>query len=149
MSQRKAIALCDPRLRQPAAALAAGHLVADHALAERERPTDGRAAYAEATVEHEQRREASVSASVAALPLHRRLRADRQDLEAAYDMKYLYVCEHCAVPRNVDDDRATYVSHCRWCGGSLVPWFEADPTPAVDDSVARITARRDRLVGRQ
>jgi hypothetical protein len=152
VDQAQAIRLSDPRLRRAAAALAAGHLVADCTL-EPASPIDGRAAEADAMAEHDARREQAVTAELAALPLHRRLRVARTDLEAAYDASHLYVCRRCAVPHNVEPDphgHGPLAMTCRCCGGSLVPAAEApDLPPSLKDSLARVAARRERLGSRR
>jgi hypothetical protein len=149
-AQRQAIALSDPLLRRPAAALAAGDLVADYEL-ERENPVDGREAADEAMAEHGRRRELAVTASLQNLPLHRRLVASRADLDAAYDARHLCLCPRCGVPRNDDEDLATagwLGARCRCCGGSVVPMVEApELPPALEDSLARIATRREQLRG--
>jgi hypothetical protein len=148
VAQHEAIRLSDPRLRRAAAALAAGHLVADYTL-EPASPIDGRAAETDAMAHHEARRAAAVTAELAALPLHRRLRVARCDLEAAYDARHLYVCPRCAVPAKVEPDpieRGPLAMTCRCCGGSLVPPGEApDLPPPLDDSLFRVAARREQL----
>jgi hypothetical protein len=150
LAQRQAIALGDPLVRRPAAMLAAGGLVADYEL-ERKDPIDGRAVAEAAITEHEARREAAVTASLQALPLHRRLVASRADLEAAYDARHLCVCPRCGTPQNDDEDPATSGYHgarCRCCAGRVVPVVEApELPPPLEDSLARIATRRERLRG--
>jgi hypothetical protein len=150
LSQRQAIALCDPHLRLAAARLAKGDLVADYELV-REHPTDGRRVAMEAMGEHEARRETSVMASLQALPLHRRLVANRADLDATYDARHLCVCARCGIPKNDDEDPVTsgyHRAHCLSCGGSVVPMVEAPELPApLADSLTLIAARRERLGG--
>ena len=152
LTQHEAIRLSDPRLRRAAAALAAGHLVADYTL-EPASPIDGQAMAADAMAHHEARRQQAVTAELAALPLHRRLRVARCDLEAAYDARHLYVCRRCALPDNVERDpidRGPLAMTCRCCGGSLVPAAEApDLPPPLEDSLARVAARRARLGSRR
>src|ERR1039457_890111 len=71
-----------------------------------------------------------LAASLHALPLHRRVRADRADLEAAYDAAHLLVCPSCALPRNDEDAAGRYhAPTCRCCGGTLVPLVEAPALP--------------------
>jgi hypothetical protein len=148
LAQRQAIALGDPHLRRVAATLARGDLVADHELV-RQHPIDGQRASDEAMAEHEARREAAVTANIQGLPLHRRLVANRADLEADYDARHLCVCPHCGVPQNDDEDRAAshdYGGHCRCCGESVVPMVERpELPPPLEGSLARIASRRERL----
>ena len=105
----------------------------------------------EAMAEHEARREASVMASLQALPLHRRLVANRADLDAAYDARHLCVCPRCGIPKNDDEDPVTSGYHrarCLSCGGPVVPMVEAPELPApLADSLALIATRRERLGG--
>ena len=141
----------DPRLCRPAAAVAAGDL-ADERDLRPVSPIDGHAALDEAMTEHERLRSAAVASSLHALPLHRRVRADRADLEAAYDAAHLFVCPSCALPRNDDDPpgRGYRTPTCRCCDGPLVRLADA-PTlpPPLDESLARVAARRSQLRGRR
>ena len=151
VAQREAIRLSDPRLRRAAAALAAGHLVADYTL-EPTSPIDGQQMVADALAHHDSRREQAVTAELHALPLHRRLRVARCDLEAAYDARHLYVCRRCALPHNVQRDpheQGPLAMTCRCCGGSLVPAAEApDLPPPLEDSLARVADRSEQLGSR-
>ena len=144
------LALGDPLLRRPAEALSAGELVAEYEL-ERKEPIDGRAAVAATVAEHERRREVAVIAEIQTLPLHWRLLTSRVELEAAYDARHLCVCPRCGAPRNDDEDPAVSSYHgvrCRCCGGTVVPMVERPELPAeLDDSIARIASRRERLWG--
>ena len=83
------------------------------------------------TAEHERRRSASVARALRDLPLHRRLRTERADLEAAYDAEHLLVCPSCAVPCNDEDPprRRYHALACRCCGGALVHLVEAPALP--------------------
>lgn len=148
LAQRQAIALGDPRLRQPAATLATGGLLSDHALVCTE-PVDGRAATDAAMAEHEVRREAAVTASLQALSLHRRIVTNRADLEADYDARHLCVCPSCGIPKNDDEDPAASGyggARCRCCGGQVVLMVEApEVPPRLEDSLTRIATRRERL----
>ena len=148
LGPNEAVRLGDPRVRRPAAALAAGELVDDSTL-QRDDPIDGRAALEGALAEYERRRTAAVTATIRDLPLHRRVRTDRADLDAAYDAEHLYVCTSCALPSGHDDEatgRAPLVARCRCCGGPLVPLIDApDLPPPLDDSLARIASRRQLL----
>ncbi len=150
LALRPAITLGDPLLRRPAARLAAGGLLADYELV-REDPTDGQAAADEAMAEHERRREAAVTASLQALPLHRRIVANRADLEAAYDARHFCVCPRCGIPKNDDEGPAAsgyYGARCLCCGGSVVPAIDApELPPPLKDSLARIATRREQLRG--
>ena len=152
LTQHEAIRLSDPRLRRTAATLAAGHLVADYTL-EPASPIDGQQMVEDAMAHHEARREQAVTAELAALPLHRRLRVARTDLEAAYDARHLYVCRRCALPHNVERDPIEHgplAVTCRCCGGSLVPAAETpDLPPPLEDSLARVASRRRRLGSRR
>lgn len=151
LGPNEAVRLGDPRLRRPAAALAGGELVDDSTL-QRDEPIDGRAALEGALAEYEQRRGAAVTATIRDLPLHRRVRTDRANLDAVYDAEHLYVCTSCALPSGHDDGatgRAPLVARCRCCGGPLVPLIDApDLPPPLDDSLARIASRRQLLWSR-
>ncbi len=150
LSANDAVHYTDPRLRRPAAVLAAGALVDDRDL-QPGSPIDGRVVVDEAMAEHERRRSASVARALRDLPLHRRLRTERADLEAAYDATHLLVCPTCAVPRNDEEapGRRSHVLACRCCGGALVRRVEAPALPPpLAESLERIAARRTRLWGR-
>jgi hypothetical protein len=150
LAHRQAIALGDPLLRRPAAALARGDLVADYEL-ERTEPLDGRAAADAAMAEHVARRDVAVASSLQALPLHRRLVANRADLEADYDVRHLCVCPCCGVPKNDDEDPSASGYHGarrRCCAGPVVPMVEApELSPPIEHSLAQIATRRERLRG--
>jgi len=151
LSGTEAVRYGDPRLCQPAAALAGGALADDRDL-QPGSPIDGRAVVDEAMAEHERRRSAAVARALRDLPLHRRLRTERADLEAAYDAEHLFVCPSCAVPCN-DEDPPGHRYHalaCRCCGGALVRLVEAPVLPLpLAESLDRIAARRTRLWGRR
>ena len=148
LAQAEAIRLSDPRLRRAAAALAGGHLVPDYNL-EPASPIDGHQMAADAMAEHVARREQAVTAELHALTLHRRLRVARRDLEAAYDARHLYVCRRCALAHNVERDpheQGPLTVICQCCGGSLVPAADVpDLPPPLEDSLAQVAARRERL----
>ena len=149
LSGNEAVRLGDPRLCRQAAELATGALLDDRAL-QPISPIDGRIALAEAMAEHEQRRSASVARTLRGLPLHRRVRADKVDLETAYDAEHLLVCPSCALPRNDDDPPSFSYRHaptCRCCGGPLVRLVEATLPPTLEDSLQRIATRRAQLRG--
>ncbi|MDA8297665.1 MAG: replication-relaxation family protein [Actinomycetota bacterium] len=151
LSGNEAARRADPRLCQPAAALAAGGLADDREL-QPGSPIDGRDVLDEAMAEHERRRSAAVTRALKDLPLHRRLRTERADLEAAYDAEHLLVCPSCAVPCNDDEPpgRSYHVQACRCCGGALVRLVDApELPPPLEQSLERIAARRTRLWGRQ
>ena len=151
LSGTEAVRYGDPRLCQPAAALAAGALADDRDL-QPGSPIDGRAVVDEAMAEHERRRSASVARALRDLPLHRRLRTERADLEAAYDAEHLFVCPSCAVPCNDEDPpgRRYNALACRCCGGALVRLVEAPVLPPpLEESLDRIAARRTRLWDRR
>ncbi len=151
LSGNEAVCCTDPRLCQPAAALAGGALVDDRDL-QPGSPIDGRAALDEAMAEHERRRSAFVARALKDLPLHRRLRTERADLEAAYDAEHLLVCPSCAVPRNDEDPpgRSYHALACRCCGGALARLVEAPVLPPpLAESLERIAAHRSRLWGRR
>ena len=122
----------DPRLRRPAADLAAGTLVRAWRL-EREPGPDARSAAAEAALDYEARRDAAVADALRALPLHRRLATSRAALEADYDAQHLVVCVDCAIVRHDDPEQRRYggPARCPLCDGELV----ADP--AVPGAPAR------------
>jgi hypothetical protein len=152
LDTNEAVSHRDPRLLRPAAALAVGHLVRDRDL----RPAgslDGARLHDEAMAEHEARRARAVGSQLHALPLHRRLRADRAELEAAYDAEHLLVCPTCALPRNDDESAPSFGRPraplaCRSCGGPLAALLDApDLPPALHDSLARIAACRERIGG--
>ncbi|MGH9055727.1 MAG: replication-relaxation family protein [Acidimicrobiales bacterium] len=148
MGQRQAVALGDPRLRPTAGALARGELVADYEL-ECSDPIDGRAAVDAAMAEHETRRDAAATASLQALPLHRRLVANRADLAADYDARHLCVCPRCGIPKNDDEDPAISGyggARCPCCGDRVVPMVEApELPPSLEDFLERIVTRREQL----
>jgi hypothetical protein len=151
LGDNDAIRLGDPRLCRPAAAVAAGDL-ADERDLRAVSPIDGPAALDEAMAEHERLRSAAVAASLHALPLHRRVRADRAEHEAAYDAAHLLVCPSCALPRNDDDPpgRSHRTPTCRCCDGPLVRLIDAPALPpSLDESLARVAARRSQLRGRR
>lgn len=149
LGKNDAVRLGDPRLCRPAADVARGGLADDRAL-QPSHPIDGHAALDEAMAEHERRRAVAVAASLHALPLHRRVRTDRTDLEAAYDAAHLLVCRICALPRNDDDPsgRSYHPPTCRCCGGTLVPLVDApELPPPLEESLERVAARRAQLRG--
>ncbi len=149
LGDNAAVRVADPRLCRPAAAVAGGDL-ADERDLRPVSPIDGHAALDEAMAEHERLRSAAVVASLRALPLHRRVRADRADLETTYDADHLLVCPSCALPRNDDDPpgRSPRTPTCRCCGGPLVPLVDAPALPApLDESLERVAARRSQLRG--
>ncbi len=151
LSGNEAVRYADPRLCQPAAALAGGALVDDRDL-QPGSPIDGRTVVDEAMAEHERRRSAAVIRALKDLPLHRRLRTERADLEAAYDVEHLLVCPSCAVPRNDEDPpgRHYHALACRCCGGALVRLVDAPVLPPpLAESLERVAARRTRLWGRR
>ncbi|MGH9304055.1 MAG: hypothetical protein ACRDZ5_06535, partial [Acidimicrobiales bacterium] len=146
LSGNEAVRYADPRLCRPAAVLAGGALVDDRDL-QLGSPI-GRAVVEEAMAEHERRRSAAVARALRDLPLHRRLRSERADLEAAYDAEHLFVCPTCAVPRNDEEPpgRSYHVLACRCCGGALVRLVEAPVLPpTLAESLERIAARRTQL----
>jgi hypothetical protein len=151
LGDNAAVRLGDPGLCRPAAAVAAGDLADDRDLRPGS-PVDGRAVVDEAMAEHERRRSASVAGTLRALPLHRRLRTELADLEAAYDAEHLLVCPSCAVPCN-DEDPPGHRYHglaCRCCGGALVRLVEAPVLPPpLAESLDRIAARRTQPWGRR
>ncbi|MDA8284830.1 MAG: replication-relaxation family protein [Actinomycetota bacterium] len=151
LSGNEAVRCADPRLCQPAATLASGALVGDRDL-EPGSPIDGRTVVDEAMAEHERRRSAAVARALKGLPLHRRLRTERADLDAAYDAEHLLVCPSCAVPCNGEEPpgRSYHALVCRCCGGALIRLVEAPMLPPpLAESLERIAARRTRLWGRR
>ena len=147
----EAVRSADPRLRRPAAALAGGALADDRDL-QPGSPIDGRAVVDEAMAEHEQRRSAAVTRALKDLPLYRRLRTERADLEVTYDSEHLLVCPNCAVPCNDEEapGRRYHALACRCCGGALVRLVDAPMLPPpLAESLDRIATRRTRLWGRR
>ena len=142
LSGNDAVRYGDPRLCRPAAPLAGGALVDDRDL-QPGSPIDGRAALDEAMAEHERRRSASVARALRDLPLHRRLRTERADLEVAYDAERLLVCPTCAVPRNDEDPpgRRYHAPACRCCGGALTRLVDRTRVPATARGIARSDRR--------
>jgi hypothetical protein len=142
----------DPRLRRPAADLAAGTLVRAWRL-EREPGPDARSAAAEAALDHEARRDTAVATAMRALPLHRRLATSRAALEADYDAQHLVVCVDCAVARHDDPEQRRYggLARCPICEGELVPIQQSPALPAeLGDSLALVSKRLGRIEsGRQ
>lgn len=71
----------------------------------------------------------------------------------AYDTRHLYVCRGCALAHNVKRDphgQWPLAVTCQCCGGSLVPAAEVpDLPPPLEDSLARVAARRERLGSRR
>ena len=112
----------DPRLRRPAADLAAGTLVRAWCL-EREAGTDTRPAAAAAALDYETRRDAAVTDAPRALPLHRRLATSRTALEADYDAQHLVVCVDCAVARHDNPEQRHHggPARCRSAKASSSP----------------------------
>jgi len=139
----------DPRLRRPAADLAAGTLVQAWRL-EREAGPDVDSAAAEAALDYKARRDAAVADALRALPLHRRLATSRAALEADYDAQHLLICVDCAVERHDDADQRRYggPARCPLCEGELVPTSQAAvPPPELADSLARVAGRLGRHEG--
>lgn len=97
LSGNEAVRYADPRLCGPAAVLAGGALVDNREL-QPGSPIDRRVVVDEAMAEHERRRTAAVARALRDLPLHRRLRTDRADLETAYDAEHLLVCPTSPCP---------------------------------------------------
>jgi hypothetical protein len=148
LGDNEAVRLGDPRLRRPAAKLAAGALVPDHSLRPVS-PIDGAALAAEELAEHSRRRDLAVTAQLHALPLHRRLRADRDELEAIYDAEHLLVCQGCALPYSHERDPSSFAPtpRCRCCGGDLVHFAATELPPPLDESVSQVAARKSDLRG--
>ena len=99
--------------------------------------------------EHSRRRDLAVTAQLHAFPLHRRLRADRDGLEAAYDAEHLLVCPGCALPHSHERDPSSFAPtpRCRCCGGDLVHFAAAQLPPPLEESLSRVAARRSDLRG--
>jgi len=112
----------DPRLRRPAADLAAGMLVRAWRL-EREAGPDARSAAARAALDYEARRDATVSDVLRALPLHRRLATSRAALGTDYDAQHLVVWVDCAIVRHDDPEQRRYggPGRCPLCEGGSSP----------------------------
>jgi hypothetical protein len=142
----------DPRLRRPAADLAAGTLVRAWHL-EREPGPDARSAAAEAALDYEARRDAAVADALRALPLHRRIATSRTALEADYDDQHLVVCVDCAVARHDDPEqhRCGRPALCPLCDGELVATQQSpELTAELGDSLALVAERLGRIEsGRQ
>lgn len=142
----------DPRLRRPAADLAAGLVVQAWRL-DREPGPDPDTAAAQASVEYEARRDAAVAHAVRALPLHRRLTTSRAALEADYDAQHLVVCVDCAIVRHDDPKQRRYggPGRCPLCEGNLVAASQAPGLPPeLGDSLTLVAERLGRIEsGRQ
>ena len=139
----------DPRLRRPAADLAAGTLVRAWCL-EREAGPDARPAAAEAALDYVARRDAAVADALQALPLHRRLATSRAALEADYDAQHLVVCVDCAVARHDDPEQRRHggPARCPLCDGELVPTQQSpELPPELGDSLALVAERLGRIEG--
>ncbi len=137
----------DLRLRRPAADLAAGTLVRAWRL-EREAGPDAHSAAAEAALDYETRRDATVANALRALPLHRRLATSRAALESDYDDQHLLVCVDCAVVRHDDPEQRRYggQARCPICEGELVPAQQSPELPAeLGDSLAHVAERLGRI----
>ena len=140
---RAASSVNDPRLRRPAAALAAGELVEPWRLG-REGSVDGDAASAEAALDHESRREAAVATTLRNLPLHRRLASSRVALSADYDVRHQVVCVDCGIARHDDPEYRRYGNRaqCPLCDGDLVPAHELTGLPPeLEDSLTVVIER--------
>jgi hypothetical protein len=144
---RSAESADDPRLRRPAADLAAGTLLRSWRL-EREPGPDARSAAEEAALDYGARRDAAVADALRALPLHRRLATSRATLEADYDAQHLVVCVDCTVVRHDDPEQRRYggSARCPLCDGELVPTQQAPALPAeLGDSLALVAERLGRI----
>ena len=148
LGDNDAVRLGDPRLRRPVADLAAGVLVPDHTLRPVS-PIDGPALAAEVLDDHSRRRDLAIMAQLHALPLHRRLRTDRTQVEATYDAEHLLICQGCTLPHSHERDTSSFTPtpRCRCCGGELVHLVGAELPPPLEESLSRVAARRSDLRG--
>jgi hypothetical protein len=148
LANDEAIAAHDPRLRRPAARVAAGELVREWTLT-KEGVTDRRVAEAEAMADYEARRQAAVADQVRQLPLHRRLVASEAALAADYDARHLVICTDCGIARHERDDPYGYNrDSCPVCGGHLEPAAQhPEIHPPLAVSIAAIRARLGDLDG--
>jgi len=137
----------DPRLRRPAADLAAGTLVRAWRL-ERESGPDALSAAEEAALDYEARRDAAVADALRAIPLHRRIATSRAALEADYDAQHLVVCVDCAIVRHDDPEQRRYggPARCPLCDGELVAAQQFPALPGeLGDSLALVAGRLGRI----
>lgn len=141
--ERTASSVNDPRLRPPAAALAAGELVERWRLG-REGSVDGDAASAQAAADYESRREEAVATKLHNLPLHRRLASSRAALSADYDVRHLVVCVDCGIARHDEPEYRRYGNRacCPLCNGDLVPAHELAGLPPTLEVSLKVVIER-------
>ena len=94
--------------------------------------------------EHRARRAHAVAESLRDLPLHQRRWGRRAELEAAYDAAHLFVCRHCALPRNHDTAEPRH-GVCPYCGRALVAMAQTTRLPPPLEDLGYRAAGRDRL----
>jgi hypothetical protein len=135
-----------PKLRRPAATLAAGEFVKSWQLSTVV-AMDGPAEAARATAYYLDCRDRAVTETVRALPLHRRITVARDTIESDYDDAHLVVCVDCGITRHDDlgSARQGRTESCPLCGGALVPAHLSPAlAPTLAESVAAISERLDR-----
>jgi hypothetical protein len=135
-----------PKLRRPAATLAAGEFVQSWQLSTVV-SMDGPAEAAQAIADYLDRRDRAVTETVRALPLHRRIAASRTTMESDYDDAHLVICVDCGITRHNDLDSARNgrTEVCPLCGGVVVlarrspalPLTLAESLAAISDRLAR------------
>jgi len=123
-----------PKLRRPAATLAAGAFLQSSQLSTVV-DMDGPAEAAQATADYLDRRNRAVTETVKALPLHRRIAASRVTMENDYDDVHFVVCVDCGITRHNDPESARqgWAAPCPLCGGILAP---AHRSPALPTTLA-------------
>jgi hypothetical protein len=134
-----------PKLRRPAATLAAGAFVQSWQLSTVV-PMDGPTEAAQAGADYLDRRDRAVTETVRGLPLHRRIAASRITIECDYDEAHLVVCIDCGITRHNDlaSERQGRTESCPLCGGVLVGAHSSPALPpTLAESVAVISNRLD------
>lgn len=134
-----------PKLRRPAATLAAGAFVQSWQLSTVV-PMDGPTEAAQTRTDYLDRRDRAVTETVRGLPLHRRIAASRITIECDYDEAHLVVCIDCGITRHNDlaSERQGRTESCPLCGGVLVGAHRSPALPpTLAESVAVISNRLD------
>jgi heme exporter protein D len=142
LANTEAIAVDDPRLRRPAAALATGQLVRGEWALTLTEEIDRHAAELEAATAYEARRAESVAGTLRQLPFHRRIVTSEAALSAEYDARHLVICADCGIPRH-ERDRSEYeYGRCPLCHGRLLQAAQGPEVPPdLAGSLAAIEAR--------